>query len=559
MSASDAGRAITGLGRGLRGLVLGGALTGALVLGLTGSALALSGKPINVGTPYESGPPAVAVDGSSGTGYVAWANTKDLPPNTTDVVQYCAIPAGATACSHTGTLTPADGATNIDGVQVLVDGSTVVILADVYGAQGNMALDYEPEQEWQSTDGGATFTQVNGGLSVTSGSVNADTAPLSGVVLPGTNVLGYGFNTAGASPPTFNAFPLTSPPECSDMMCAAGSATLQPSTNPDQIGNAGGQFASEVGQSPGVLAIFNTDFSTPPLGCSGASGFGTAYAYGSGTQSATNNYNISPGSPNSAWKVPVSQADCDVEYPAVGGGPSGFGVVEDDLGTNSTVYHRFDATTGKFDTPPALIAKQGEESASVSQDGSGGVYATYLAGAGGPIEFAYSEKGGASWAGPVTLSPNTDGSEADVDSAVGESGQGWVAWTDNGSVIAQQFAASDAPIAATAQASGSATSTARSVTVTITCAVVPCTVNLTMTIDPAVAASKPVKHVTVTLASGRFVITGRSKAISLSLSKAGQKLLKADHGRLTATLILSQQIGGRTVVTTRSLKIAPKG
>ena len=543
-----------------RRLVLCCALTGALVFVLAADALALSGKPINAGTPLQSGPPAVAVD-SAGTAYVAWANTKDLPPNTTDVVQYCVLPPAATACAHSGTLTPADGASNIDGVQVLADGSTIVILADIYGAQGNMALDYTPEQEWQSTDGGATFTLVNAGLSVSSGTVNADTAPLSAVVLPGTNVLGYGWNTAGGSPPTFNAFPLTSPPECSAMTCAAGFASLSPNTNPDQIGNAGGQFAAESGTSPGVLGIFNTDFTNGPLGCSTASAFGTAFAYGSGPQSAANSYDVSPGAAGSAWRVPVTQADCDVEYPAVGGGPSGFGVVEDNEGTGSTVYHRFDSTKHTFDTPEVTIAKQGEESPAVSQDGSGGVYVTYLAGAGGPINLAYSKTGGTTWAGPVVLEPDTAGSDGNVTSSVGSNRQGWAAWTDNGSVFAQQFDAADASPVATAAASDSGTSTATSVTITITCSSVPCTVTVTITIDPTVAVSaahKPVKHVTVTLASGRFTITGRSKLLSVRLTKAGQALLKADHGRVGAQVTLSEKIGGQTVQATHNLRITPK-
>jgi hypothetical protein len=408
-----------------------------------GSALAVSGTPINIGTPYESEHLSVAVD-SSGTAYIAWANQKDLPPVTTNIVQYCVLPAGATACSRSGNLVPADNGQYIDNVQVLVDGSTVVVLADVYGTSGSSAGEFEPEQEWQSTDSGATFTIVDGGRSVADGILSADTGPLGAVIVPGTNVLGYGWDTAGGEPPTFNAFPLTSPPTCSTTACGAGFAKLEPNTNPDPIGNEPGQVAAQQGANPGVLGIFDTDFSNGPLGC--MPGFGTAFAYGSGAQSATNDYNKSPGEADSAWKVAVAQADCNVEYPAIAGGPSGFGVVEDNTATNDIVYHRFDQTTMSFDTPFATIAaNEFEEEPAVSQDASGGIYATFLlGGVGGPIGLAYSSDGGAAWTGPSALNPDTDEDAKDLTSSVGSTGQGWAAWADNGSIYAQQFVASDA-------------------------------------------------------------------------------------------------------------------
>ena len=384
----------------------------AVALAFPSAALA-AGKPVNVGTPFENGPPAIAVN-NAGDALIAWANTKDLA-GANNFVQYCVLPVGATACAQSGNLIPADGAQAIDGVQVLNEGSTLVILADVYGTAGNSARDYVPEQEWQSTDGGATWSLVNGGLSVTSGIINADTGPLSAVTVPGTGVLGYGWDTA-AGPPTFNAFPLSSPPECSVQTCPAGYATLEPNTNPDTIGNGGGQYASQAGAQPGVLGIFNTLFTNGPLGCSQS--FGTAYAYGSGDQSASNNYNISPGQPGSAWKVAASQADCNVEYPAVAGGPSGFGVLEANLGSNATVYHRFDPATEKFDTPMVTVASQGEESPAVAQDGAGDIYATYLlGGVGGPIELSYSGDGGSGWTS-AALNPNKDGGAGDVNSSV---------------------------------------------------------------------------------------------------------------------------------------------
>ncbi len=225
-----------------------------------------------------------------------------------------------------------------------------------------------------------------------------------------------------------------------------------------------------------MLAIFETDFSNGPLACT--PGFGTAYAYGSGDQGAGNSYDVSPGSPGSAWKVPVSQADCNVEYPAVGGGPSGFGVLEENTTTHDIVYHPFDQATDNFATPEATIAaSQGELDPSVSQDGSGGVYATFLlGGGGGPISLAYSSDGGKVWAGPATLDPDTDGGASGLTSSVGVSGQGWAAWTDNGSVFAQQFKAdaTDARGPPAASIGGSAAkSSGESVTITITCAVDP--------------------------------------------------------------------------------------
>jgi hypothetical protein len=440
-------RGLRPMGTIARRTCLLGGLSAAVVLASGGSALAVSGTPIHIGEPFASEHVSVAVD-STGTAYIAWANTRDLPPTTTNVVEYCVLPAGAKACLYTAKLAPADNGVAIDNVQVLVDESTVVILADVYGTSGSHGGEYVPEQEWQSTDGGAAFGIVDEGKSVASGILSAITEPLSAVIVPGADALGYGWNTAGGEPPTFDEFPLTDPPQCSveEGKCPENEkfATLEPNTNPDQISNAGGQFASQLSANPGVLAIFNTGFSNGPLAC--LPGSGTAYAYGSGAQSATNSYDISPGLPDSAWRVAVAQADCNVEDPAVAGGPSGFGVLEQNTATNDIVYHTFDQAKENFDTPQVTIAANASELyPSVSQDGAGGVYATFLlGGGGGQISLAYSSNGGATWTGPATLYPDADLGANELKSSVGPTGQGWAAWFDNGSVYAQQFVASDA-------------------------------------------------------------------------------------------------------------------
>ena len=163
-------------------LLMTGGLACILAMSLSTTALA-AGNTVNVGTPFSSGPPSIAVDGA-GNAFVAWANTKDLA-GALNFVQYCVLPPDATACTHSGNLQPADSAQYIDGVHVLIDGGTLVVLADVFGAAGDNAASYQPVQEWQSTDGGATFNIVNGGLSVTDGVLNADTGPLSAVIRSG--------------------------------------------------------------------------------------------------------------------------------------------------------------------------------------------------------------------------------------------------------------------------------------------------------------------------------------------------------------------------------------
>lgn len=530
-----------------------------VALALCASALA-AGNAVSVGSPLTNNPPSVAVS-SSGDALIAWNDDKGVAgaPN---FVQYCVLPVGATACSHSGNLNPADSAGFIDGVHVLVDGGTMIILADVFGAAGNSAADYEPVQEWQSTDGGATWTIVNGGLSVTDGVLSADTGPLSAVIVPGTGVLGFGWDTAGGSPPTFNAFPLSGPPECSKATCPAGFATLEPDTNPDQIGNPFGQFAAQAGANPGVLGIFDTNFTNGPLGCPVQFSFGTAYVYGSGNQSASNSYNISPGSPGSAWQVPVTQADCNVENPGVGGGPSGFGVLETNEANSSTVYHAFNAATMKFDTPMVTVANQSELDAALSQDGAGGIYGTYLLdGAGGPINLSYSADAGKSFTSGV-LQANKDGQDANVTNGVNGAGQGWAVWTNNGSVFAQSFQAADA--ISPASVGGGATSNGTTVTVTVTCASLPCTVTVTITsstvtVKTSSVALKKKRPKNVVLAKGRFTITkSGAHKLAVKLTRAGKKFLASKKGHIKVGSTVSETAAKQTKVTARNLTLAIK-
>lgn len=435
----------------MRRILVSCVVAAALTMVVTAQASAVTGTPVTVASAGSPADPSVAV-GADGTALIAWATTATADAYT---IGYCVIAPGSTTCAQHGTLQPAPtGAGYIDGVTAINDGGTLAILADVYGtgstsSTANDSGQYIPVQEWQSADGGATFTAQASGKSVTDGILGADTEPLGAITIPGTGTLGYAWDTA-AGPPTFQAFSLANPQPCSSVNapspCSSTQpfATLEPASNPDVVTNAGGNFATDA---TGVLGIYNTDFTSGPLGCSNAQTvpFGTAFVYGNGAESAANDYSLSPGTSGSAWKTAVTQADCNVDYPAVGGGPSGFGVLEDNELTKTTIYHRFDENVGTFqDIAPVTVSTTGEQEPTVSQDAGGAVYATYLSGGvGGPVTLAYSYDGGTTWTS-APLTANTAYGFGNLTSAVSGSGQGWAAWLDNGSVVVQQFNRGDA-------------------------------------------------------------------------------------------------------------------
>jgi hypothetical protein len=597
-------------------------LVTALALICATNSWALSGTPINIGAAGDVGnAPAVAVS-ANGTAYIAWPNSNSAADEN-ETIQYCTLPAGATKCEYSQTLTPVtliDRTSSVYGpnVQVLLDGTTVVLLANT----GNQAEDFGPVQEWTSTDGGATFNIVGAGHSVADNPY-LDHGPLNGtadldsaVMLPGagTSALGIGWTDLSGDAyeknetpgtPEFSELPFASPPECSTKSCSAPNEaqSLQPaSTYPPAGDSLPAVFASQstsnpaASIAPGVLGLFSTTPETSNATCPGSAlaAFGTAFVYGEGAQSPTNSYGISPGQKNSAWKVAYSPADCGVELPAVAGGPSGFGVVEEDTETDSLIYHSFDQKSMSFDAPERTIAPgDAELFASVSQDGSGGIYTTYegLGPTVNPegIRLAYSANGGQTWTGPATLYSNPE--EAGLVSSVGTDGQGWASWHQEGSIYAQQFDSSDAtpttgttPISAPvktptitppAPANGTVSFTAtveangRSVTLTfaVTCkSASPCVITITVTAEEksgSISFTASMKHKTtkhhpktVTVATGTLTLTaGATHKLTLHLTKAGKKLLAADHGHLKTKVEVKDTSAGHTTKSSRSLTI----
>lgn len=533
-----------------------GAVLLTLAVGLAVAAPAASAQaPINVGAATGSAP-STAVDGD-GTAYVAWVGTA------AGTVDYCVLPDGATACSPAGALTPVGGWGG-SKAQVVIDGDTVVILEQVTVTGGGPSpypsLGLE---EWQAPVGTANFSDVNGGASVASaafGGSNATTSPLSAVVVPGANTLGVDWFTDGG-PPTFDEFPLADPPDCSTLTTpVCPFATLEPASNPDPVGNSGGSVASQTGSNPGVLGVYGTDASAGPLACPDGSGDGAAFVYGSGLQSATNDYNVSPSEPNSAWQVAATPipADCESAQWAVGGGPSGFGLLQNDGDTAQIVYLPFDQATMSFDKAAVPIAQQTyEDESSVSQDAAGRIYATFnLDGPDGPVALAYSSDGGATWTGPAPLEPDPQFGDTQMSSSVGSDGLGWAAWDDGGSVYALEFDAADSAASVAATVGNAPMGASSGVDLTLKCFAVPCQVSTTVLAAAALHGGQSARAGASALGTGSVQITQHGlQKLAIRLTPAGKRLLANHKGSLAASIHEQTTVGSYTAKTTLAIKI----
>jgi hypothetical protein len=93
---------------------------------------------------------------------------------------------------------------------------------------------------------------------------------------------------------------------------------------------------------------------------------------------------------------------------------------------------------------PVTVADDAGLEPTVSQDGAGGMYATFVNNDHG-LQLAYSSDAGSKWSGPVTLfGIKNDSAPGSAASAVNSGGQGWAVCAFQGTESAQPFAAADA-------------------------------------------------------------------------------------------------------------------
>ena len=406
--------------RSYRLLLCSAAAVLAPALALPPSASAV-GRPITIGSNPASFPTqaAVAVD-ASGTAYIAWG--VGSPQKQMD---FCKVPAGATSCSPVVLPAPAGG-TLFDPPSVLIAGGAVYVFEDVVGATNTHQ---NGVNEWASADGGSSFTPWPTAVGWVPNNAAGTTNPV--IALPDSNI-GAGWVVAAGNP-AFQANSLTSP---SDDSQATGApfATLNPSPNSYSVGNLGGQFSSQLTGAEGVLGVFTLIEAGP---CPSSEGLVYSFASLPATNAVLN--------ADSTWR-PLAGIDCQTYNPAVGGGPAGLGLLETDGATLSAQlvqYRRF--TPPSTFSAPVRIASGAANDPSLSQDGAGGIYATWLNNGTG-LNLAYSSTGGTGWDGPKILLGNNGGATSigALASSVNGSGQGWAAYEANGTEYAQPFDKTDA-------------------------------------------------------------------------------------------------------------------
>jgi len=391
----------------------------ATVLGWAGagSALAVS-SPITIGS--ADGAPAVAVD-SSGTAYAAW-------PISGSVIDFCKLAPGATGCTPVQLSTTGLGFFGTPSV--LVSGSDVYVFADSNGAPSQQLTGLD---EYLSTNGGTSFSLVPNAVSDTGGY-----SPDGLVALTGGD-FGVTWNYGGGGNPSFQANSLASPQPYSEATFGTADpyAALNPSPDSYTLFDSSGTLGSlTTGTDSGALGVFDTNSYAGP--CASTGDTGLVYSFASLPASSTA-LNTGSDVTGSAWS-PLAPINCNGSAPAVGAGPSGWGLLDFNNQAQETQYQSF-TPPATFGTPVSL-AGDGDGTPSLSQDGAGGIYATWDGFYTG-IRLAYSGNGGKTFTVNTLNAAATGGDSA---SAVDANGQGWVVYTDGhtGTELAQPFVKTDA-------------------------------------------------------------------------------------------------------------------
>jgi hypothetical protein len=398
--------------------------------------------PIDLGA--GSAQPELAYDPQSRDTYVVWLDDGG------DAVEVCTVTTASQRCNGgAGPYRLDDALASSSGAapgyyspQVVVQpGGTVVVLAEVDGAAAAAGFGGIGDVAWSSAAGGAGFASAGGAIAdggrLLDNTAHAGDAPSGGAIaLDQTHIGVYGSSNPFGS--GFTDFTLSGP-------APAPTPTVDSSTNFDAtIGFTGNQLASVPDPAaPGEYIVVAVGAAgETPRGCPAGGGEATGYGVAVGTPAALEQ--------QAAWSaryfLPIS---CSAFAPVLaGGGPSGgtIGLLEDEgpglngAGGDGVYYRRFDPSTDTFGAP-ALVSNEtshtltGADQLSVSQDSSGGVYASWVDERG--VELSYSPTAGASWPDPLPSGITSDAGDVIV-AGVG-TGSAQIAYNAGSSAGTQEY------------------------------------------------------------------------------------------------------------------------
>ena len=352
--------------------------------------------------------PALSYDPATRDTYVAWIDNSANPMIPSGpAVKVCVVTTAAPSCNATkGPYRLADpladqgasGAVYSDPQIVVQPGGRVVVAATVSGADsGADPPGYAGTGvvAWTSPAGGGAFGSTGEGIA-DGGEVLANTTDAGGAVaLDATDIGIYAPGGAGFTDFTVDApAPSTTP------------VVNSTSESGNQGGISGNQLASVPDPSaPGRFIVVGVGVALNAPGCptgQESSGLGVGIDTPTGLQSQP--------AWSSSYFSPIS---CQAAAPVLaGGGPNGgtIGLLEDEgpglngPGANGVYYRRFDPSSNSFQAPTLVsdetkLSNLGATEVSVSQDSSGGVYASW--GDNGGNKLSYSSDSGTSWTPPA--------------------------------------------------------------------------------------------------------------------------------------------------------------
>lgn len=340
------------------------ALTVAALLALGLAAPAHGASSFLVGQGQD---PHVAVD-ASGTAHITWSQD-----GTPDLLRYCRVPRGASACTGALTITPPLGDTFARPYVFLPSPGTVLLLTNRCCTSGD-----DPTLLYTSTDGGASF-----GAPVQIGTI----APSGDAILgPAGTILAVTKTTTGGT--RFQAMPIAGP-----------AVTDRPRIHGDE-------FSGSVGLSGSTPIVSHDDLHT------------TSFSRWTGAGSIND---------ASTWTSGVVGAGVEGRL-AGGGGGLFLQLTIGTPGNTRLAVRRFDGAA--FGAPVEIAGSDSPNEADLFEDAAGRLHSVWRRNAFSPKRLGYAtSSNGSAWSEVQDVVTEDD--LFDLQAATAADGRGFVVWDQN--------------------------------------------------------------------------------------------------------------------------------